>query len=108
MAAVSARYTPGSSSGYSRSRSASPRPVYPEEDSALSSSARRVWYALAHRGALASWLDFSPTWLAPEIEMSRSSMFAALRELTMTGYIERSRRGRLTSAHCVTPLRGRS
>ena len=102
MAAVSARYTPG----YSRSRSASPRPLYPEEDSALSSSARRVWYALAHRGALAHWLDFSPTWLAPEIEMSRSAMFAALRELKMSGYIERGRRGRLTSAHCVTPMRG--
>lgn len=104
MAAVSARYTPGYSSRY---RDTSPRPLYPEEDSALSSSARRVWYALAHRGALARWLDFSPTWLAPEIEMSRSSMFAALRELTMRGYIERGRRGRLTSAHCVTPIRGR-
>lgn len=103
MAAVSARYTPGYSSRY---RDTSPRPLYPEEDSALSSSARRVWYALAHRGALANWLDFSPTWLAPEIDMSRSSMFAALRELTMRGYIERGRRGRLTSAHCVTPRRG--
>lgn len=104
MTAVSARYT----SGYARYRSAVPRPRYPEEDSALSSSARRVWYALAHRGALANWLDFSPTWLAPEIEMSRSAIFAALRELTMKGYIERGRAGRLTRAHCVTPTRGRA
>lgn len=106
MAAVSARYTPGQP-GYSRYRSATSRLLYPEEDSSLTSGARRVWYALIHRGALANWLDFSPTWLAPEIEMSRSAVFAALRELTMKGYIERGRRGRLTSAHCVTPIRGR-
>src|SRR5690348_6263389 len=98
MAVAQARYTP-------RSRER-PRLLYPEESNELSPAAVRGWYALAHRGALATWLDFSPTWLAPEIEMSRSGIFAALRELAMKGYIERGRAGRLSRAHCVTPRRG--
>jgi DNA-binding MarR family transcriptional regulator len=97
MAAVTARYTP-------RYRD-SPRLLYPEEDNGLTRAAVRLWYALAHRGALANWLDFSPTRLAPEIDMSRAGIFAALRELTMKGYIERGRIGRLSRAHCVTPTR---
>ena len=97
MAAL-ARYTPR--------YPGSARLLYPEEDSALSGAAVRLWYALAHRGALAGPLVFSPSRLAPEIEMSRAGIFAALRELTMKHYIERARSGRLTSARCVTPRKG--
>lgn len=103
MAAVQAQYTPRALSASSRG---SQRVLYPEENNDVSRAAVRLWYALAHRGALANWLAFSPSRLAPEIDMSRSAIFAALRELTMRGYIERGRAGRLSRAHCVTPKRG--
>lgn len=96
MAVAHARYTP-------RGRGSSRMVLLPEEDNGLSRAAVRVWYALAHRGALANWLDFSPTHLAPEIDVSRSAIFAALKELAMRGFIERGRAGRLTSAHCKAP-----
>ena len=90
---------------YQRRMGAAPGPLYPEEDNGLTRRAIRVWYALAHRGALANWLDFSPSRLAPEIEMCRASIFAALRELVMKGFILRARIGRLTRVRCVTPRR---
>ena len=99
MAVAHARYTPRSGGSL--------RLIYPEEDNDISRAAVRLWYALAHRGALASALAFSPSRLAPEIDMSRSAMFGALRELAMKHYIERGKVGRLTSARCVTPVRGR-
>lgn len=93
---------------YSRRMGAVPGPLYPEEENGLTRAAIRVWYALAHRGALSTWLDFSPSRLAPEIEMCRASIFAALRELKMKGFILRARIGRLTRVRCVTPHRGRA
>ncbi len=73
----------------------------PEADDALPRSALRVWIKLACLGALAGWIVFSPTWLAPELNMSRSAIFDGLRALADRGYIERGRAGRLTSARCV-------
>lgn len=90
---------------YQRRIGASPKPLYPEEDNGLTRAAVRVWYALAHRGALANWLDFSPSRLAPEIEICRASIFAALRELKDKGFILRTRIGRLVRVRCVTPQR---
>ena len=91
---------------YTRRWGDSPRPRFPEEDNGLTRAANRVWNALLRRGALIQWLDFSPTRLAAEIEMCRASMFSALRELTMKGFILRRRAGRLTRARCVTPRSG--
>lgn len=103
MAVATVRYVPK----YTRREGGSPRVLMPEEDNGLTRAAVRVWYALVHRGALASWLDFSPSRLAAEIELCRASMFAALRELAMKGFILRARIGRLTRARCVTPrMRG--
>ena len=96
---------------YTRRWGDSPAALMPEEVNGLTRAALRVWYALAHRGALASWLEFSPSRLAAEIEMCRSIMFAALKELAMKGFILRDRIGRLTKARCVTPdtrARGRA
>ena len=102
MAVAMARYTPR----YTSRGGGDPRALLPEEDSGLSRAAIRVWYALAHRGALRERLEFSPSRLAPEIEMGRATIFAALRELTVRQFIERGRLGRLTTARCVTPRKG--
>ena len=88
---------------YARRTDARPRGLLPEEDNSLTRRAIRVWYALAHRGALAGWLDFSPSRLAAEIGMCRASFFAALKELVMRHFILRGRVGRLTRARCVAP-----
>lgn len=95
--------TASSAMRYPRQVGAQPRGLLPEEDNSLTRRAIRVWYALAHRGALAGWLDFSPSRLAAEIGMCRASFFAALKELKMKHFIVRGRVGRLTRAHCVAP-----
>lgn len=79
------------------------RPHLPDERNELSRSAVRAWDALARRGALANWYCFSPSRLAPELGISRSTMFAALRELTARGYLERGRAGRLSRVRCRMP-----
>lgn len=88
---------------YARRWDRCPGPQLPEENNSLTRAALRVWYALAHRGALGNWLDFSPSRLAAEIDMCRSAMFSALKELKEKGFILRGKIGRLTRARCVTP-----